>query len=117
MPHVIVIVKIALLVFAVAVNVKDVNAIIAAAIKKGKTMSKKFSIHNWRFRNLYQPAESKESINEAEKENVGNLFIIKDDNGHIHLEIGGRSGQINLGYAGGRQMKEILAKLAKMNKR
>ena len=77
-------------------------------------MSKKFSIHDWRFRNLYN---KKETINEAAKENVGNLFIIKDDNGHIHLEIGGRSGQINLGYAGGRQMKEILAKLAKMNKR
>ena len=50
------------------------------------------------------------------KANIGNLFIVKDGNGHIHLEIGGRDSRINLGYAGGRQMKEILRKLAKMNK-
>ena len=77
-------------------------------------MSKKFSIYDWRFRNLYN---KKETINEkVTKENIGNLFIVKDQNGHIHLEIGGRSGQINLGYAGGKKMKEILAKLVKINK-
>lgn len=78
-------------------------------------MSKKFNIHNWRFRNLYN---KKETVNEeVTKDNVGNLFIVKDQNGHIHLEIGGRSGQINLGYAGGKKMKEILTKLVKMNKK
>ena len=81
-------------------------------------MSKKFNIHDWRFRNLYQPTDKKEAINEeVTRENIGNLFIVKDQNGHIHLEIGGRSGQINLGHAGGRKMKEILVKLAKMNKK
>ena len=42
------------------------------------------------------------------KANVGNLFIVKDGNGHIHLEIGGRSGQMNLGYAGGNKVKQFI---------
>ena len=58
-----------------------------------------------------------ESVNEAQRENVGNLFIVKDDNGHIHLEIGGRSGQMNLGYVGGKKLKEFLSKLLKLSKK
>ena len=58
-----------------------------------------------------------ESVNEAQKENVGNLFIVKDDNGHIHLEIGGRSGQMNLGHVGGKKLKEFLSKLIKLSKK
>ena len=42
------------------------------------------------------------------KANVGNLFIVKDGNGHIHLEIGGRSGQMNLGYAGTDKVKKFI---------
>ena len=58
-----------------------------------------------------------ESITESQRENVGNLFIVKDDNGHIHLEIGGRSGQMNLGYVGGKKLKEFLYKLLKLSKK
>jgi hypothetical protein len=56
--------------------------------------------------------EELQAVTEADKKgmlaNIGNLFIKKDPNGHISLYIGGRSGQINLGYAGTPRVKEFI---------
>ena len=71
-------------------------------------------------RSLSAPEAVEKHMKQPTRANIGNLFIVKDANGHIHLEIGGRSGQMNLGYAGTPRVKkfiEIIKDFAKKRKR